>query len=249
MTYAIIVPQTPFQSKNVQVRDYYLGKNKLWAVNDGEMLLHHAKGSDSFLNEIGVVKVGGKAKYAKYTEEEMVQIFKHYYQTGELLTVRFHSGSEDYEVESFFNKIQYKKNKTKEQVDDMVYFYEYIVENLTGKPWYFVIVKNDMQIHLYQSSSVFVSGISGNEEETALLVFEELSKLLNKKWVLSEIDILEKEKIDHPMKNAHLLLVDLFQAGGENVSTRLGMSNSEHEYIKNELLKYTKEFETKKVYK
>ncbi len=249
MSYAVVVPNQKFQAESVQVKDYHLGKNKLWNVNDGELLIHSNQGDNTFLRDIGVVPFGEKANYFKYSNDEMKSIFKHYYQNGELLTVNFNTSADDNELNDFLNTIRYSFTKTEEETTKMVEFYEYITEDLIGDPWYFSIVKEDIEFKVYQNSVMVVVFAEEREEELALSLYKEIFSLLGKEFKATSIKVKEKEKVSHPMKNAHKVLSTIFDVVGEDAPERLDMSEEEFDYIKSELLKYTKEFETQKVYK
>lgn len=253
MSYSLVIPKTPFNKPTVEVTNSYLNKNALWNVNNGEMLLlHYEEDQRLFLRTIGVLERNEREKYLPYTKNEMVEIFKRYYKSGELHRVVFDSDIiDDYEEEWFVRKIKYGIERSDEEVAEtanafssLLDFYDPIVVR------YFSIIKDNIQISIYMNSVLLVSGCNNAEEhKIALEVYEEIFDSLGKDFKTTPINIKEKEKVDHPLKNSNRLLSTLFESANDELIKRLGINSTEYEKIKTNLLDYTKDFETRKIYK
>lgn len=250
MIYALVTPNEIFTKTMVEVKENFIGKTNLWTVNQGELLLLQSQNESSFLREIGVVKGMEKVNYKQFSVEEMTKIFMHYYQRGEIVTIKTRGNRDDEEeVNDFVRNIRFGKMPDEEETMQMKEEYEYLMENMHDWFWYFVIRKNTNHISIYSSGIIDVEGIS-IDENLAILVYREILELFQQPFVVSEVELREKEKVDHHMKNAAALMEGLFRNySSEDASKQLEISLEEYESIKKELMTYTKEFTTKKVYK
>ncbi|MGF7535187.1 hypothetical protein AAGG74_16155 [Bacillus mexicanus] len=253
MSYSLVIPKTPFNKPTVEVTGSYLNKNNLWNVNNGEMLLLHCEEDNKlFLKTIGVLEGFEQANYFSYPINDMTEIFKKYYKSGELYRVVFDCDAiDDYEEECFVRKIKYGIERSDEEAAEtadhflsLISFYDPISVR------YFSIIKDNIQISIYMNSVILVSGCNNAEEhKIALEVYEEIFDSLGKDFKTTSINIKEKEKVDHPLKNSNRLLSTLFESANDELIKRLGINSTEYEKIKTNLLDYTKDFETRKIYK
>lgn len=232
------------------MKESFIGKNNLWTVNQGELLLLQSHNESMFLREIGVLRGLEKANYKQFSAEEMTQIFMHYFQRGEIVTIKTRGNRDDEdEVYDFVRSIRFGEIPGEEKMARMKEEYTYLMENVSDWFWYLVIMKNTYQINIYSNGIVDVNSMTAGEN-LAIMVYREILELFQQPFVVSEVGLKEREKGDHSMKNAASLMEGMFRKySSEDAANELGIPNEEYEAIKKELMKYTKDFETKKVYK
>lgn len=253
MSYALIIPKSKFNDSSVEVTNYYLDKNKLWSINDGNMLLHFDEGvGSSFLNKIGIYDFGEKAKYHSFSQDDMLHIFRKYYQTGELFNILFESDIfDDEEIYDFKKCLKYGTKKTEEETQKTIDYLKYLTEDSTDAIWHFTIIKDNMDINIYRNSVIYASGrgLFKPTDSIVLGIYQEIFEALGKDFKFSTVEIKEKEKVDHPLKNSHKLLKSLFESANLDTIKDMGIADQEFNLIKEDILKYTKDLENKKIYK
>lgn len=252
MSYAIIQPKQPFRSEEVKVKGNYIDSNKLWKINEGDKLLHYSTGETGFLREIGLDSMMERVTYVSFTKEEFQTIVQYFFQRGELRLIDFESVDDFAQDEANYLIEQLKPGNRKVEHEVVKFMKDYveITEDFLGEPWYLTLYREKKQIKVYRSGVIYVSvGKNEHIEELVLGVYQEIFNLLDKPFILSSVTITEKEKIIHPLTNAHNYLSEVFRLSGEEARQQLGLSNEEVETIQKLLLKNTKKFENETIYK
>lgn len=252
MTYAIIKPQTNFLASEVKVRGSLLHKNKLWKINNGEKLLHFVEGESGFLREIGLETFSERVKYLDFSNEEFNRIVEHFFQKGKLLFIDYHELDEFAQEELTFllKQVQVGSEIEEDAVSAFMEAYVDFVEEIAGKPWYITLYHEKQQVKVYPNGVMYASFRKGEECEALVLnLYKEIFALLDTPFTLSPVLISEKETTDHPLTNAHTYLTELLNLAGEAAQRQANLSKEEVEKINKLLLKYTKDFKNKRVYK
>lgn len=250
MSYYIVVPKTPFTLNELKVRKNYLNSNKLWKINEGEKLLHFVSGDNGFLREIGIDSLVERVKYNSFSNEEFAQIIVHFFKKGELLSINYEENDYDDEINFLLKKVRVREVQDEQNVSEFIEHYQYITEDIAGEPWHITLYRGNQRISIYHGGSLYVSERKNEDsEQAALAVYEEIFGLFDQPFTVSPIEITEKDTIDHPLKQAHVYLSELLALSGDAARIQAGLSEEEVLRIQESLLKYTKEFENRKVYK
>ena len=252
MTYAIINPNTPFTADQVKVRASLLEKNKLWKINGGEKLLHLSEGETGFLRDIGLESFSERVKYEAFKTEEFQQLVQYFFQKGELLYIDYRE-LDDYaedELKFLSTRLRERGEKDAAVVADFMEDYKTFTEEIGGNPWYITLYRENQQVKLYPNGVMYASFKRGKETEDLILTFyKEIFDLLGTPFSLSPVSVVEKEKIDHPLKNAHTYLTKLLDVSGDTAREQANLPKEEVDKINELLLSYTKEYENKMTYK
>ena len=253
MTYALVIPKNPFNETSLHVKDDFLTTQKLWSVNEGEMLLHYSdvNNAERFLREIGVNQLGERTRFYRYNEDELLAIFELFLQKNELLTVKFTSGFETEEqpeeIEAFHKLLRDARFNPDKDIQFLKDDLRYIMTELSGIPHDFTLVKNHFYYHIYPNSVIYTNATK--PEQTVLAMYRSIFKALNRPFSLSEISLLPKEKVDHPLKEAQRVAQLLFDEAGEKVKNQLNLSDKTYQAIQQELLTHAEQYKNKKIYK